>query len=165
MTAAEYTISQDDYTSALRLHAAPTRKVYMLLGISLTGLLLLFFFSSVRVIADISLGAFIGGLITFFGITFVVNPLIGKHHYKKYKLIQQEFTLDFDEDALITTSSSGQSKIAWNNILKWRENDKYILLYSMPRLYYILPKRISEQGFELEKLTAKLREHIGDPVQ
>ena len=45
--------------------------------------------------------------------------------------------------------------------LQWRQNKQLILIYGMPILYYIVPKSIQREGFDIPLLIQRLTEHVG----
>jgi hypothetical protein len=47
-------------------------------------------------------------------------------------------------------------------MLEWRQNDDYVLVYLMPRMYHIIPKSIEESRFDLKSLIAALGKKVGN---
>ena len=58
----------------------------------------------------------------------------------------------------------GKSDVKWDYLLKWRENRDIIIAYLAPRLYYLIPERVSEMGFDIVNFKQLLREKLGPPV-
>ena len=46
---------------------------------------------------------------------------------------------------------------------KAKYDEHYILRYTMPLLYHIVPKSIAKQGFDLDTFIKKLQNHLGKP--
>ncbi|MGJ7606903.1 YcxB family protein [Variovorax sp. LT1R20] len=46
-------------------------------------------------------------------------------------------------------------------MLKWRQDDRFVLLYLMPRLFHVLPKSVASQGFDVAALVERLNRHVG----
>ena len=44
---------------------------------------------------------------------------------------------------------------------RWRQDERYILVYLMPRLFHVVPRRVAEQGFDVAALEAALARHVG----
>lgn len=157
---AQFTISEGDYIRAMALYSRMTRK-QLLLYAAMGGV---FFLTAVFAQGAIQGGA-IGGIIGLFIVLLVVRPiaipLLAKRHYRKYKAIQQPFRLRLDAEGLNFSTADGSNLIRWENILKWRQNKDYVLAYPMPRLYYVIPKHIQSQGFDLAGLLAALGERVG----
>lgn len=74
------------------------------------------------------------------------------------------FEIALLDEGIYITSSSGSGKVVWTNIYQWRQNARYVLIYPMPRLYYIVPKSIASQGLDIALLTEKLTRHVGNPA-
>lgn len=156
-----YKISAEDYVSALKLHHTPTRKAAVLLAILFLVFLVTAIFSYTSVLKGLSIGAILGGVITFFLSRFVFIPFIGRRDYNAYKLMQQDHRVDIVDEGLIFSTASGSGNLLWDKIYKWRQSDDYILIYPMPRLYYIVPKRLEQDGFDIQKLVEKLNSCVG----
>jgi hypothetical protein len=54
--------------------------------------------------------------------------------------------------------------IVWQNVLKWRHDDRFVLLYPMPRLFHVVPKSVAARGFDLKGLLERLNRHVGPPA-
>lgn len=156
---ARYTISEEDYVHALRLHArlTPLRMV----GTAVS-LLLIAVIASIapRGMQPVFWGAFIGAVMMVVLGRWVLIPWQARRAYRKYKAIQDEFSLDFVPDGMQVASVDASGVVPWGKMLKWREDEKFILVYLMPRLFHIVPKSVAEQGLDLagfcENLTSKV---------
>ena len=49
----------------------------------------------------------------------------------------------------------------WSKVFQWRQNDQFVLIYTMPIIYYIIPKSIEREGFDVPLLIKRLGEHVG----
>jgi hypothetical protein len=155
-----YTISEIDYVRAMKLYYKITPKIatiYAVLGLTLV----LAMFFGPEIVSAGAIGAMIGGLIVIVLGRLIFSPFIAKRHYGKYKSIQEPITLELKEDGVGFSTADGRGVLPWEKILKWRQNDSYLLLYPMPRLYHIIPKTVVQSGFDLPSLIAKLEERIG----
>lgn len=106
-------------------------------------------------------GGLIGGLLVALVGRYVVSPILARKHYRKYKAIHDEFAVELVEDGVRFTSPDSDGKITWAKVLKWRQNEKYLLIYPMPRLFHIVPKSVAAQGFDLQALANELVRHVG----
>lgn len=86
---------------------------------------------------------------------------MARRHYRKYKAMHSEFGAELLANGLRLSSPHGEGTIVWENILKWRQNDRFVLIYPMPRIFHILPKSVAEQGFDLQGLIAQLKQRVG----
>ena len=157
---AQYQISEDDYVRAVRLFGKFTRKqlyVYFVLA----GVLVLCVLLGSPIVWAAGIGGLIGGSIAILGGRFVVSPLLARRHYRKYKAIQDKFKVELLPDGLKFSSSSSEGKLTWDKVFRWRQNESYILVYLMPRLFHILPKSVANNGFNVSELTNRLLENVG----
>lgn len=110
-------------------------------------------------------GGAIGGLIGGFAVIiigrYVVSPILARRHYRKYKAIHQEFGVELAEDGIHFSSLNADGKLTWDHVHKWRQNENFVLIYPMPRLFHIIPKSVAIQGFDLQALTDRLLQHVG----
>ena len=102
-----------------------------------------------------------GGVVFVFG-RFLVNPILARRHYRKYKAIQEPINIKLNEDGIELSNPDGGGLVRWEKIFKWRQNEEYLLIYPMPRMYHIIPKSISKAGFELTALIQALQEKVGN---
>ena len=66
-----------------------------------------------------------------------------------------------NEEGIEFSTADSNGMIRWEKFLKWRQNDNYLLVYLMPRMYYIIPKSIEASGFDLAALTSALETNLG----
>lgn len=160
---ATYRISEDDYVNAMKLFykLSPILiAIFLAVTLVLIGLIV---FGSPATQAG-AIGGLAGGAIVLVVGRYIISPIISRQHYRKYKAIHEEMTIELLDDGLRFFSKNGDGKLIWDNMLKWRQNDKYILIYPMPRLYYVLPKSIESNGFDVSLLTSQLAKHVGKPI-
>jgi hypothetical protein len=160
---ATYRISEEDYVNAMRLFAKLTPRLVIIYLASALALVALAVFGT-QVLRGGAIGGLIGGLsVTLIG-RYIVSPILARKHYRKYKAIHDEFAVELVEDGVRFTSPNADGKITWDKMLKWRQNEKYVLIYPMPRIYHIVPKSVATQGFDLQALTNELLLHVGEPT-
>lgn len=160
---ATYRIAEDDYVNAMKLYNKFSRKQIIAFSTAALALVGCAVFGN-PIIAGAAIGGLIGGIIVGVVGRYIVSPFLARRHYRKYKAIHEEFTVDLRDEGIYMSSSNGEGKITWDKILKWRQNDRYVPIYPMPRLYYILPKSIESGGIDLARLTGLLKQHVGDFV-
>lgn len=155
-----YTISEHDYVKAMRLFSRVTPKIAGIYAIAIACLLLLIIFGP-PVIASGAIGGLIGGLVVVVIGRLVVSPLLAKRHYNKYKAIQEPIAIQLKDEGVVFSMADGSGVVKWENIYKWRQNDSYLLIYPMPRLYHIIPKSIIDSGFDISRLIEALQARVG----
>ena len=157
---AKYRISEDDYVNAMKLYGKLTVSGVIILATTVAVLIALAVFGP-----PVARGAAISGLIVGTSIfvigRYIVSPMVGRRQYRKYKAIQEEFTIQLHDDGVHLHTGESYSKIKWANIQKWRHNDDYILIFPMPRIYYVIPKSSAAGGFDIALLLTKLTQNIG----
>ena len=157
---ATFRISEDDYVDAMKLYARwPRRARWITVAIAV--LLVLGSLLGTRQIQSSALGGLIGGASVLLAMRLLVMPMTARRHYRKYKSIREEFSAELMDDALRLRAPHGESRVVWANVLKWRQNDRFVLLYLMPRLFHVLPKSVAAQGFDLPGLVERLNRHVG----
>jgi len=92
---------------------------------------------------------------------FVVIPNRARRHYRQYRAMQEPVAAELEEAGIRFSNADGEAILPWSKIFQWRQNDRFILIYGMPILYYILPKAIGREGFNIQRLTERLVEHVG----
>lgn len=157
---AKYVISEDDYVRAMKLFSKITPKVALFYCLGIAVLLSIAVFGS-----PVIRGGIIGGLIAGGGVylicRLVVNPLLARRHYRKYKAIHEPVEMRLRQDGIEFANSDASGVVRWNTIFRWRQNRDYILVYPMPRMYHVIPKSVKDRGTELQPLIDALRRNVG----
>jgi YcxB-like protein len=161
----QYRITEDDYASLARFHAwrqfiarpstmtlAAGGIVVVLLGIGLWT-----HPEIVPFLAVVVAGGAIGGA---FGL-FIHTPFRARRHYRQYKGIQEPITAELTDAGINFSVPDGEANLPWSKVLQWRQNDQFVLIYPMPVLYYIVPKSIGREGFDVPLLVRRLAEQVG----
>lgn len=157
-----YRISEQDYVSVTKLSAKLTPRIVLVYVVTTVVLVLLVIYGS-QILRGGAIGGLIAGLVVGLVTRYMVLPILARRHYRKYKAIHQEFALELVDDGIRFSSANGDGKVLWFQVDKWRQNDEFILIYLMPRLFHIVPKSIADQGFDLQALIEKLLHHVGPP--
>jgi hypothetical protein len=158
---ATFRISEDDYADAMKLFARPTLLRRALL-VAIPVLLVLGALVGGPALWPAAVGGLVGVAIVLLA-TRLLTPAMARRHYRKYKAMQAEFQTELLDTGLRLMSPHGDGTVVWENVLKWRQNDRFVLVYPMPRLYHIVPKSIATQGFDLQGLVQRLERHVGPP--
>jgi hypothetical protein len=160
---ARYRLSEGDYAGAIRLSAKFTPRVATIYLVSAVVLAMLAVFGP-AVIRGGAAGGLIGGLSVMLIGRYIATPILARRHYRKYKAIHDEFGVELVDDGVRFTSPNADGKITWDKVYKWRQNDDFVLIYPMPRIFHIIPKSVAAQGFDLHELTKELLQHVGKPA-
>ena len=111
-----------------------------------------------------AIGGVIGGLSVALVIRYVVSPIMSRRNYRKYKAIQEELAVELLEDGVRFTSPSAEGNITWDKVHKWRQNEKFVLIYPMPQIFHMVPTSVATQGFDLQALLDSLQQNVGNPA-
>jgi hypothetical protein len=84
-----------------------------------------------------------------------------RRQYRQYKAIQELITAELTEAGINFSTENGGANLQWSKIFQWRQNDQFILIYPMPILFYVVPKSIAREGFDIPLLVQRLAEHVG----
>ena len=165
MSVITYQISEDDYATAQRLYAqcgngASRYAKYALVVIG--GLL--FVMGLYLKHWGLMLGSIVYAAMPWWIGRLLGEPL-ARRQYRRYPAMHAQQTLSLldDESGVRLTSSLGESRVTWNLIIHWGENDRYVLLFLQPRMYFIVPKRADPEQQVIPRLHALLRKHVGEP--
>lgn len=160
---AKFRISEKDYVDALKLYGKLTPKMMTIYLLVAVALVLIAVFGN-PLFRSGAIGGLAGGAIVVILGRYALTPMLARRHYRKYRAIHDEFTIRLDDDGVCLESSNSKGILPWNDVLKWRENEDYLLIYLMPRLYHIVPKSIEQEGFDLALLTNCLYKNVGKSV-
>lgn len=161
---ANYQISKEEFDRMVELNGKP-KKSTLVIFIVLALLCGLISFSLPQG-ANASKGlVFLGlALINLFIVITQIPIILQKRTYKTYKLIQSEITLTFTESSLRFLTPSSDMEIKWDQILKWKRNKHFILVYIAKNVYTPIAKKIAQDGFPIDQLEKTLTEKVGNPV-
>ena len=153
-----YRVSRKDYIAAGRLYSKPTLKLVVVCGLIFVALAIVAAFSPPSLVGAI-VGGTIGWFLLFAVMMLFITPIMLGRHYDKYKAIQAEFSIELKDEGVEVSSADGTALVRWDSVHKWRQNDKYILILIMPRLYYVVPKSLRDRGLDIPRLLDALKKH------
>jgi len=169
-------ITESDYLSAMALAARFTRRqqailfLSMAFGVGMFGVVLMI---TTGVISGPSVDiAGVGVMVGIVGVAGVAGRLITvwlirpwtlRYQSRQYKALamHDEYVITLRVDGVRFALAGGESLLPWSKILKWRCNADCVLIYLMPYSFSIIPMRMAEQGFDMERLKAALAQHVG----
>lgn len=95
-------------------------------------------------------------LMTFFALSFyilftrMITAYQAKKIYQKSPLLSNEVTLHVSGKGINLNKQRDTKTLPWNTFRKWKENEKYILLYTNNYQFNVIPKRALNQKEEKE---------------
>lgn len=154
-----YKLSQDEYLESVRLHhTMGYRKLMIFIYIA-------FAVTVVVITTDYSDGREIfrnfGAL--FFAVAFylLLTKIIG--NYQSKKLYERSDTLSKETILRVTAKGirvgKNEKAINWKSFKKYKENEKFFLLYTSLNNFKIIPKIVMNK-IELEEFSAILEKHV-----
>ena len=75
--------------------------------------------------------------------------------------MQEPMAAELTETGIKFSNGDGEAILPWSKVFQWRQNDQFVLIYGMPILYYVVPKSIAREGFDITLLVQRLAEHVG----
>jgi hypothetical protein len=150
-----YKLTQEEMVKAMQLHGRGTKKTLAFLCIAGVVLVLLGAFSDYKAIGFI--GAAVG-VLGYFIIQYLSIPLNAKRQYKQNHAFKNEIHMTIFEQGINFKSESGESKLLWSDIHKWKNGNGVYLLYITSNMFHMVPSR--ELSNE-KKFSMLLSEKIG----
>ncbi len=158
---AKYQITQENYIDVMRLVHKRKIREQIVFGFLACALAALAIYNFKNGFDSWSSWILIAIVTWYFATPFVV-PFIARRTYRKYESdITQEREIELSEDGIVLTTADTSNLVRWDKIKKWRHNNNYILVYVLPQVVHIIPKSLSQQGFDIDRLTEILNQKIG----
>lgn len=157
-----FELTEQDYSVAVQLGAIASYRQKIFFLISCLVLAVIGVMTSSTAIKFISFGGMIGGFIGYFISVHMVAPNHARNHYQRFEAISEPITLRFSDEGFYVKNERGENTLSWNNVLKWRQNDHSLIIYIAPKLFFILPKRLTKEGFPIAELQRLLADKVGD---
>lgn len=156
----EALLGLDEYIRANELYGSPSRRITILYGLAIAGLVVTAVVGSHQT-RFIAVGALAGGVVGHYAFARLLGPWLVRRNYRKYPLMQKPFFIRTEPEGITFRTESGAVLVAWKDILKWRENEEFLLLYVAPNRYHIVPRRLAAAGLDLPALTRTLAATVG----
>lgn len=89
-------------------------------------------------------------------IGYVASPYVARRYYRRHKAVREPYSVELLPEYVVISSARGSSRLKWNQIDKWRHDDTNIIIYATPKQFYIIPKTVAAQGFDIDELLLRL---------
>jgi hypothetical protein len=155
-----FVLAPDEYAGATR-QAILRQPGYIVVGsaaalVMLSPLLLL---AGVSMSPYVALGCFVGGA-AFLYFLFGSGP---REVYRKLnpatRDLEQSFR--FTEEGIEARLQTGEAKLDWKTWMKFRETDRFFLLYPAQEMVTVLPKRAFTGAAEIDSFRELLKRKFG----
>ncbi len=129
---AEGVIQLSDYVRSQYLHIRP-RPVFAVID---------FLILALSVCALVAYPSWImaGAAVALVLWLLVLIPWSAKKNYKQYKALAEPMTIEVRDDGLFFKRINGEGLVPWSEIVKWRQNDKLLLLYPANNVFHLVPR-------------------------
>ena len=156
-----YLISEDEYVRANKLFTRLSRKRSAYYALAAAGLFGLAVFAKSDTIQFAAFFGLVGGVIGYLVIRHGLAPWQTRRQYRVYRAAQEPLDIELEDEGLRFRSSSTDSLLKWEHLMQWRENQEFVLVYQNPRLYHIIPKKLSSDSFDIAALISRLEGVVG----
>jgi hypothetical protein len=110
--------------------------------------------------AIVCAGGALGGIAIAAAIYYWIVPYRMRRDFEHRPLAQIEHVYELRKDGLRLASARGESVLLWRDFIQWRANENVVLLYTAPRLFLLIPRRLAASGFPIEALQAALAVNV-----
>ena len=156
-----YQLTQEEYLQAVNLHHKKGHRLIMLaIYIALAVMIVMVGtdFSNTREI--------ITNIITaFFSISFymlfvrILSAYQAKSVYQKSATLPYEITLHISGKGIKLDKNSNHASIPWSAFSKWKNDERFYLLYTNPRRFNVIPVRAMSE-VQKKEFNAYLKKYI-----
>ena len=151
-------LTEEDFLAAQRLYRQRCARgaIVILLIVAAAGVALLL--TTGQRIGIGLLCIAVGGLLGETIQSRLLLPRQARRLFRQCAAYRQPFQYSWDEDCLSVTCESGNARRRWSDYVKYRENDRVLLLYHADNLFEMLPKAWfsgAEQMAGLRRLAVK----------
>lgn len=150
-----YKLTEAEVVSAMQLNGRGSNKILTALVTVGTALLFVGIFTEYKALG---FGGGVGGIIGYFAVLLLLIPFNAKRQYRQHRALRNEITMLLSEQGINFKSESGESKLKWSDIHKWKCGKGIYLLYITSNMFHMVPLRALSNESELSKL---LGEHVG----
>jgi hypothetical protein len=104
-------------------------------------------------------------LMTFFALAFyilftrMITAWQAKSIYKKSPILSNEATLHISGKGIQQDKKNNAKTLPWDLFTKWKENEKYFLIYTNSHQFNVIPKRAINEA-QQEELVGYLEKYI-----
>jgi len=150
-----YKLTQPEVVRAMQLHGRGNNRTLVVLSIVGIALVLIGVLTDYKAIG---FGGSIGGIIGYFAVLYLLIPFNAKRQYKQLRALKNEIHMTLSPQGIDFKSESGESKLQWDDIHKWKSANGVYLLYVTSNMFHTVPSRALPNENELSRL---LTENVG----
>jgi len=147
-----YKLTLNEYQEAVIFHyKSGKRPLFIALFLGLATFMLLVgtdFTNTREVITNIFMVFFTLSFYLLF--TRMITAYQAKKIYNKSPLLSEEVTLHVSGKGVKQNKIAEVKTIPWDRFSKWKQNEKYYLMYNTPHRFNVIPKRVMNETEEKE---------------
>lgn len=144
-----YKLSETEVVKAMQLHGRGsnmTLTVLVMIGVALSLVALLTKYKALGVVA-VS-----GGVIGYLSVQYILAPIRAKKQYRQSRALRNEITMSLAAHGIDFTSESGESRLKWSDIHRWKFGSGVYLLYITSSMFHIVPEKAISNKNEFNDL-------------
>lgn len=133
-----YTLDEKEVVKAMQLHGKGTRKtraVLIVLGLAIIAS------GAVAGHVYLSLAAVACGVLGYFAVLCLTIPFNARKQFRENRAIRNEIAVDVTQEGVSFRSDSGESRLQWSDIHRWKGGSGFYLLYVTSHMFHIVPAR------------------------
>ncbi|MDH0897154.1 MULTISPECIES: YcxB family protein [unclassified Pseudomonas] len=133
-----YTLDEKEVVKAMQLHGKGTRKVLaalIALGLAIIAA------GAVAGHVYLALAAVACGALGYFAVLYLTIPFNARKQFRENRAIRNEIAVDATQDGVSFKSDSGESRLQWSDIHRWKGGNGIYLLYVTSHMFHIVPAR------------------------
>ena len=150
-----YTLTEAEFIRAMSIHGRGSNLTQLWLVIAGIILLLISTFTD---FIFIPLGIAIIGCLAYFALINLVIPYKAKKHFKQNKALKEKTSLLLTEQGINLKNQSGEKKLQWQDIQKWKCDEGVYLLYVNNNFFHTVPVKALPDQVLFDKL---MLQHVG----
>lgn len=145
MNQIEVQIEASDHLAAQRLHTRWTRRqllahaAVVVVGASL--MLAPLPMPWAFIVGAALIGGAVGGAIGREITRWIWLPRRSRHLFHQNKAMQRPYAFEWDRDTLLCSSDAGSHRQPWGDLVRWREDERVLLIYITDALFFVVPRR------------------------
>ncbi len=161
---AQYTISETEYVRANKLFTRLEKRSLIGYGLAVSILAAIAVFLPSIPIQVGALFAIVGGVLGHIVTRYIVAPWQTRKQYRHCNAVQEPVIVGLEEHGIRFKTADSEALLKWSNVRSWRENSEFVLVYQTTRLYHVIPKKVGNESFPVDRLLSELSERIGRKI-
>jgi hypothetical protein len=156
-------LQKSDYLAAVKLHSKWSKKKQILIG----GLISFLFVvawtlwgTDRQSLGGAILGGTLGGIIAGGLTRYIYVPWRASRIFDQQKSLHRAYSVSWDENGVMFKDETGQTIVKWSDYLKYKENEKFVLLYHSDIMFNMLPKKAFLIDENLQEFCSYVRGRI-----